>query len=99
MVTSVSGSISRPKNGEYAFARAFFNLGRPYYSLVLHHACSGRANLGRRVLVAVDTIKSLLCSVYYELRGIVSKETLSHIHNWLDWRSCSSFIDDTPGER
>ena len=30
MVTSVSGSMVRPKNGEYALAIAFFNRGRPY---------------------------------------------------------------------
>lgn len=57
IVTSVLGSTSRPRNGEYAFAIAFFNLGRPYNEakivklcwLLMTYCCWG-------ILVAFDLI-------------------------------------------
>lgn len=60
MVTSVFGLTSRPRNGEYAFAIAFFNRGRPliYPQHLIVQSPSWEPYLRWGVLIAFDLIQS-----------------------------------------
>ena len=74
MVTSVSGFRVRPKNGEYAAATAAFNRGLPCKSLA-KRLCSSRGMfpyLGRRILVAIDSVQCFFGSINDELRRVVA---------------------------
>lgn len=55
----------------------------------------GTASRGR-VLVAFDSIQGSFGSIRNEFRGVVSKEALSHVDNWLLWRRRSSLIHNCP---
>jgi hypothetical protein len=55
-----------------------------------------RASSRWGVLIAVDSIKSILCGLENEIRRVVSKEALAHIHNGLLRGSRSSFIYNGP---
>jgi hypothetical protein len=49
-----------------------------------------------RILVALDPSQRLVGSVEDELRWVVAKEALAHVHDGLDGRGLGSFIDDGP---
>lgn len=55
-----------------------------------------RTALGGTVLITFDPIQGSLGSVEDELGGVVSEETLTHVHDWLLWRCCCSLVDDGP---
>jgi hypothetical protein len=50
----------------------------------------------RRILVALDPSQSLVSSVEDELRWVVAKEALAHVHDGLDRRGLRGFVDDRP---
>lgn len=52
--------------------------------------------LGRRVLVALHLAECLMSGIEDELRRVVTEETLAHVHDGLNRRCLSSFIDDRP---
>lgn len=85
IVTSVSGSIPLPKNGEYASAIAFFNRGRPcaivicifsiqYFTLFQRYVNKKNTHtyLSRSILVAVDPVQRLFRGVDDELGRVVA---------------------------
>lgn len=99
IVTSFSGSNSRPKNGEYEFAIAFFSRGRPF-NQVSHaeptNLSPGISYLGRRVLIALHLVQRVLRGVEDELRRIISEEALPHVDNRLHGGGRGRFIDNGP---
>ena len=74
IVTSVSGFSWRPKNGEYASARAFFRRGRPYVMVSQNRPLRWlvRTYLGRGVLIALNSIEGSLCGIQGKLRRVVA---------------------------
>lgn len=52
--------------------------------------------LGGRILVALNLAQSIMGSVEDELRRVVAKETLAHVHDGLHRRSLSGLIDNRP---
>ena len=54
------------------------------------------AALGRTVLVAFDSIQRLLGSIENELRWVVAKKALAHVHNGLLGGGSCGFINDGP---
>lgn len=75
MVTSVSGLISFPKNGEYAFAMAFFSRGRPCLSISLYSLASIAI---RHRLLWANTDCSQLCPALLSPRLRRISEGCSH---------------------
>jgi hypothetical protein len=47
-------------------------------------------------LIAFHLVKSLFGSVNDEVGGVISKEALAHVHNWLLRRVGGPFVDDCP---
>lgn len=57
---------------------------------------TGAAYFGWRILVALDLSQCIVCCIEDELRRVVAKETLAHVHDGLHWRSLRGLIDDRP---
>lgn len=55
--------------------------------------------LCRRVLVALYLAQRLVGSIQNELRRVVAKEALTHVHNGLDRRCLRGLIDDRPNSQ
>lgn len=87
MDTSVSGFRVRPKNGEYASARAFFRRGRPYHHYehtpdcdMIFVACT---LVGEYWLHSTRSRASFAASMA-NLGGLYP------LHPWLQWLTCES---------
>jgi hypothetical protein len=50
----------------------------------------------RRILVALDLAQRIVGSIENELRWVVAKEALAHVHDRLDGRSLRGLVDNRP---
>ena len=48
-------------------------------------------------MVALNAVEGLLGGIQDEVRWVVAKEPLTHVHDWLDGRGIGTLIDDCPG--
>jgi hypothetical protein len=56
----------------------------------------GVAYFCRRILVTLDLSQRIMGSVEDELRWVVAKEALAHVHDGLNGRGLRSLVDDRP---
>lgn len=79
IVTSVSGSSSRPNDFEYAVAMAFFRRGRPYmnhqHSAPPFVCPKNGLYLCRRILITINLVKRFLGSIECEFRWVVATKS------------------------
>lgn len=57
---------------------------------------TGVAYFGWRILVALDLSQRIVCCIEDELRRVVAKETLAHVHDGLHRRGLRGLIDYRP---
>jgi hypothetical protein len=78
---------------------AFFRRGRPYWVPLVGVVCTcpvGVSYFCGRILVALDPSQCLVGSVEDEMRWVVAKEALAHVHDGLNGRGLRGFVDDGP---
>lgn len=64
-------------------------LAKVYAECIISYLC-------RRILVAFHLAERVVSSIKYELRRVVTEETLSHVHDRLDGRCLRGFVNDRP---